>query len=111
MRLEHRRVRSSRAPCAKWAMTKKQSISAIRKSHPRPGGEVEIEVSTKLEEQVTEVQVAATLARLRRIAAATIPASRVAVAVGTVAERWRNRDHPDRRETVGAIAAAWGWSE
>src|SRR5258708_23077079 len=104
MRLEHRRVRSSRAPCAKWAMTKKQSISAIRKSHPRPGGEVEIEVSTKLEEQVTEVQVAATLARLRRIAAATIPASRVAVAVGTLPERLANRPAPDPPQTARSLA-------
>jgi Acyl-CoA reductase (LuxC) len=92
-------------------MRMKQSISAVGRSHSRPSGEVEAVVPATLEEQVTPVQVAETLARLRIAADETMPASRVAVALGTAAERWRDRDHPQRRETVGAIAAAWGWSE
>lgn len=66
---------------------------------------------SKLEEQVTVAQVTATAARLRIIANAPLPARQVAVALGHAAERWRDRDYARRRETVGAIAASWGWSE
>jgi acyl-CoA reductase LuxC/acyl-protein synthetase LuxE len=36
---------------------------------------------------------------------------RVAAAIGATCARWRDRDFAPRRETVAAIAAAWGWSE
>jgi len=89
----------------------KQSISAVGKPHLYPSGEVQAEVPAKLEEQVTAAQVSDLAARLRIIADEPVAARRVALALGGAAERWRNRDYAQRREIVGAIAAAWGWSE
>ncbi len=40
-----------------------------------------------------------------------LPQKRLAVALGNACECWRDRDYSRRRETIGAIAAAWGWSE
>lgn len=61
--------------------------------------------------QVTAAQVSALAVRLRATSRETLPAMRVAVALGAACERWRDRDYAQRRETVGAIAAAWGWTE
>lgn len=40
-----------------------------------------------------------------------LPPARIASAVGAACARWRDRTFAPRRETVAAIAAAWGWSE
>jgi hypothetical protein len=36
---------------------------------------------------------------------------RIAAALGEACARWRRQEFTPRRETVAAIAAAWGWSE
>jgi hypothetical protein len=93
-------------------MTMRQSSSAFGGLQAHPSGEVPAEISVaKLEKEVTAAQVSATAARLRIIASVPMPASRVAVALGDACERWRDRNYMQRRETVGAIAAGWGWSE
>ena len=94
-------------------MTMRQSISVLDESYAHhPSGKVQAEMAVaKLEEQVTAAQVSATADRLRMIASLPMPAPRVAVALGTAGERWRDRNYLQRRETVGAVAAAWGWSE
>lgn len=50
-------------------------------------------------------------AGLRAALARPLPPARVAAAVGAACARWRDRTFASRRETVAAIAAAWGWSE
>jgi hypothetical protein len=89
----------------------KESISAPGQSHAHPSEEVQAKALAKLEEQITATQVSAMAARLGIITGEPVPARRVAVALGGAAERWRDRDYAQRRETVGAVAAAWGWSE
>ena len=50
-------------------------------------------------------------AGLRAALAQSLPPARVARAVGAACARWRDHAFAPRRETVVAIAAAWGWSE
>jgi hypothetical protein len=100
-----------RVSCSRQAITMKESISAPGQSHAHPSEEVQAKALAKLEEQITATQVSAMAARLGIITGEPVPARRVAVALGGAAERWRDRDYAQRRETVGAVAAAWGWSE
>lgn len=69
------------------------------------------ENASMLDAHLTAAHLSAVAERLRSAVRAAVPPERVAIALGVACERWRDRDYVRRRETVGAIAAAWGWSE
>jgi hypothetical protein len=69
------------------------------------------ETASMLDAHLTAAQISAVAERLRSAARAAVPPECVAIALGVACERWRDRNYVRRRETVGAIAAAWGWSE
>ncbi|MEA2679420.1 MAG: hypothetical protein QOK03_1142 [Candidatus Binataceae bacterium] len=89
----------------------KPSITAGNRWDMHSSGEIQAAVPVILDEQVSAAQVFATAARLRIIVREPISPIRVAVALDAAAELWRDRDYAMRRETVGAIAAAWGWTD
>lgn len=64
-----------------------------------------------LDARVTEEHLSALAMRLRGASRETLTPARVAAALGEACERWRDRGYAPRRETIGEIAAAWGWSE
>ncbi|MBI3759333.1 MAG: hypothetical protein HY269_06215, partial [Deltaproteobacteria bacterium] len=68
-------------------------------------------IATTLNAQVTPMELAAVAARLRAKPRKPLPSLRIASAIAAACERWRDPHYELRRATVGAIAAAWGWSE
>jgi Acyl-CoA reductase (LuxC) len=60
---------------------------------------------------VTADQISAIAGKLRSAARLVLPLERLAIALSIASERWRDRGYALRCETVGAIGAAWGWSE
>ena len=67
--------------------------------------------TTTLNAQVTPLEVAAIATRLRAASRKPLTTIRIVSAIATACEDWRDHHYAPRRETVGAIAAAWGWSE
>jgi hypothetical protein len=61
--------------------------------------------------RLSAAQISALAASLRAASRAALPADRIAIALCAACECWRDRNYPLRHETIGAIAAAWGWSE
>jgi hypothetical protein len=57
------------------------------------------------------VKLVALAAGLRVAIERPLTPSRIAAVVAEACAHWRNRDFAPRRETVAAIAAAWGWSQ
>ncbi len=79
----------------------------------RVGGAMTIESSNQAHAQIpcrSCRRLRSAMYRTARVANLVTPA-RVAAALGEACARWRDRSFAPRRETVAAIAAAWGWSE
>lgn len=89
----------------------KRSLAGDGGSGSRLVREVYPRATPLLDGEVTPAQITALATSLRAAADKSLPVARVAMALGATCERWRDRDYAPRRETVGAIAAAWGWSE
>jgi hypothetical protein len=61
--------------------------------------------------KTVEVKFCALAQTLRSALVRPLTPARIASALAETCARWRRRDFVPRRETIAAIAAAWGWSE
>src|SRR5579859_2170920 len=103
MRFEYRRIRAPVAHCEARRMKSVVEMDVRTKVHlvPDVGGEA----------NRSTIEFSNLATGLRAAIAQPLTSVHVAAAVGTACARWRDRAFAPRRETIAAVAAAWGWSE